>query len=226
MTADPTPTPSVSADGPDLSTRRHSGIPTDEERQHLAALAARLEELRRQAGLSRGQVSALAGRHSSYIRGLVALKFRPRDLALEQISIGLAAVLDLDAQALHAELVDLAGPALAPSQRPEYRVKKLPSWRPRPDPPPIPRSHVPLRQLFASILAADLLREITAPDTEPGDDVDALRAALEVFIDARPVPGLIAAAGARLSRLHELEPDGGQQPGTPDSRQPDQPGGA
>lgn len=223
--ADPTPTRGDPTGGQDLSKPTKPGDVTPEDLPHLTALTDRLEDLRQQAGLSRNQLSALAGRSDSYMRALVAHRFRPRELALEQFAVGLAAILDLDAAELHAELVALAGPSLAPSARPEYRVRRPKHWQPRPDTrPPYTGPQIAMRQVFASVLAADLLREVNRDDIEPGDEVDALRAALDLFLAARPIPSMIAASGARLRRLDEIG-SGDVAGGSGLSRQPE-PGGA
>ena len=82
---------------------------------HLEQLAGRLRALRDAAGLTQDELAAFAGGWSrGTVAGLEQVRLRPRPATLTRLAQFLAFVLDLDSDALVAELLDLAGPALAP----------------------------------------------------------------------------------------------------------------
>jgi transcriptional regulator with XRE-family HTH domain len=93
---------------------------TDDEVPHLLRMGARLEQLRMAAGMSRRAVADATGMNPQSIfrieRGL--RRTRRRTLYL------LAGAVSEDAEAAAAELVRLAGPALAPESPWVHRIER------------------------------------------------------------------------------------------------------
>ena len=94
---------------------------TAEEAPHLAALGARVRELRTAAGLTQSTVGTLAALTPGHVSAIECGKRRTRATTLARI---VAACGTEDPAATLAELVALAGPALAPESDFAERVER------------------------------------------------------------------------------------------------------
>lgn len=122
----------------------------DDELPHLKALGARIAALRSAAGWSRPQ---LAERAQLSVHGLKKLERgvrRTRASTLRRLVEALAPAVDCDIEDLQAELLALAGPALAPESKYAERVaaRRERRHRPRTTRRPIDRAAV-LRRFAA-----------------------------------------------------------------------------
>lgn len=176
----------------------------------LRAHADRVRELRTEAGLSAGQLSALAGRGTNYVGSLERLGFRPRLAAVRDIADALGLVLERDPAEVFAELEQIVGPAVAPPGE----ARTWPGKRTRPRrrlpaplrPPLAPEGDpIQLHELMFAAALAEVLAGLDAEERSQLPESAPLRAAILAYIAARP-PSLpmLARRFGRLGSLHPL----------------------
>lgn len=91
-----------------------TGLPIEAwERPYLVQLGRRLRALRREAAMTQTQLGAAAGLHPVSVRRIELGLRRTRQSTLRRLVLGLGTAPG-DVDQLMAELIQLAGPALAP----------------------------------------------------------------------------------------------------------------
>ena len=96
-----------------------SGALTELEQAHATAFGARIRQMRQDLGLTQRQVATLAGRHPGSLPGVELGRGRSTRQAVEALADAFAELYGVDATALRAEFVALAGPSITTTARPK-----------------------------------------------------------------------------------------------------------